>query len=306
MPGLNFKWQVPGLFRWLCERYPQCVIDALEELPKLVDGVYIEPDLCQPNANGEFDNLYLDMNGIIHPACHPEDQQSPSSEEDMFLAIYKYIDRIFSIARPRKLLFMAIDGVAPRAKLNQQRARRFKSAKEMEEKKSKEMNIYESKCYRAAGKPDEELPKMPTFWDHNVITPGTPFMHKLSEYLRFYILDRLSNHPAWKDVAVILSDASVPGEGEHKIMEFIRSERARPDYDPNTRHAIHGKDADLIMLCLATHEPHFTILREQDARRGARPRLGPTQGGRGGLPLPSRKDEREKEGVRRGEWSKQG
>ena len=101
----------------------------------------------------------------------------------MFLAIYKYIDRIFSIARPRKLLFMAIDGVAPRAKLNQQRARRFKSAKEMEEKKSKEMNIYESKCYRAAGKPDEELPKMPTFWDHNVITPGTPFMHKEKEML---------------------------------------------------------------------------------------------------------------------------
>jgi 5'-3' exoribonuclease 2 len=238
-----------------------------------VDGVWVEPDLCKLNANGEFDNLYLDMNGIIHPACHPEDQAIPLCEEDMFLAIFKYIDRIFGIVRPRKVLFMAIDGVAPRAKLNQQRARRFKSAKEMAETRRTEMDKYEAKCYRA--KPDQ-MPTPPKFWDHNVITPGTPFMHTLSQYLLYYIHDRLSNHPAWKDVAVVLSDASVPGEGEHKIMEFVRAQRRRPDYDPNTRHAIHGKDADLIMLCLATHEPHFTIVRELDARRGAaKPRRGP-------------------------------
>ena len=59
-------------------------------------------------------------------------------------------------------------------------------------------------------------------------------MMKVCDNLRWYIHDRLTHNPHWQGVSIILSDGSVPGEGEHKVMDFIRRQRTQPDYNPNT------------------------------------------------------------------------
>ena len=192
--------------------------------------------------------------GIIHPASHPEDRPPPETEDDMYLSIFQYLERVFAAVRPRKLLYMAVDGVAPRAKMNQQRARRFKSAQEAQEKEEEEARLRAE--WAADGRPVPP-PKDGRPFDSNVITPGTPFMDRLAVFLRVYIHKKMSTDPGWRGITVILSDGSVPGEGEHKIMEYIRRQRTEPGYDPQTSHVIHGLDADLIMLALATHEPHL-------------------------------------------------
>jgi len=270
---------VPAFFRWLNLRYPKITQDCVEEV--VIDantGSELPIDTENPNPNNiEFDCLYLDMNGIIHPCTHPEDRPAPKTELEMFREIERYVDRIVSIVRPRKLIYMAIDGVAPRAKINQQRSRRFRAAKEAKLKENLEFQLIQE--YKTQGvfieksldmnEEDEEFDddtdeslSMNGF-DSNVITPGTPFMERLADALRKYIAKRVEGDVGWRNVRVVFSDASVAGEGEHKIADFIRQERRNAQYNPNLHHVLYGLDADLIMLGLAVHEARFTILREE-------------------------------------------
>ncbi len=91
--------------------------------------------------NPEFDNLYLDMNGIIHPCCHPQDKPQPKNEIEMMNNIFEYTDKVINIVKPQRCIYFAIDGVAPRAKMNQQRSRRFRGALEVEERAERDCEI---------------------------------------------------------------------------------------------------------------------------------------------------------------------
>ncbi len=83
---------IPKFYRWLSERYPL---------------------LNQPTDVGEtplVDNLYLDMNGIIHNCTHGNDPGTKLTEEEMVVKIFTYLDKLFQVVKPQRLLFMAIDG----------------------------------------------------------------------------------------------------------------------------------------------------------------------------------------------------
>eukprot|EP01038_Epipyxis_sp_PR26KG_P011255 gene11255-15103_t len=228
---------VPKFFRWATDRYPGILSKVIFDLNEDVPGV---------------DNFYLDMNGLIHQCSHVDSELTLLDEntiDKIMQKILNELNNLVTIIRPKYVLYIAIDGVAPRAKLNQQRARRFRAGCD------RQLSVL-SAIERGV------LPQNTAIFDSNCITPGTTFMFQLSEKLKNFIDGEIRTNINWMHLKVFLSGSEVPGEGEHKIIAFIRELRATANHLPNVRHCIYGADADMIMLALATHEPYFLILRE--------------------------------------------
>ena len=201
------------------------------------------------DINVKVDVLLLDLNGIFHnsaqkvfeygnfkppPRLLGKPTRIPNSQETrtkLFQDVCESIDRLVRIACPQKHLVLCIDGPAPIGKQNQQRQRRFR-------------NSFESNTTDSS-------------FDSNCITPGTEFMHELSQYIDSYIISKRATDSNWKTPNVIFSNEKVPGEGEHKAMQFIREQGSDAD-----TYCINGMDADLIMLAMSTHRPNFFILRD--------------------------------------------
>ena len=223
---------IPKFYRWLSERYP-LIGQSISNIP-------------------EIDNLYLDMNGIIHSSSHSNTLghliphlSSASEIQEMLRRAFAYIEMLFQTVKPKKLFYLSLDGVAPRAKMNNQRERRYKFIHEVQEFIAKE---------RKSGKQVVD-----DWFDSCNISPGTNFMKDLNHYITCFIKWKMVQDENWKKIKVVFSGSNVPGEGEHKIMTYIRNNRNSPD----TRHCIYGLDADLILLALITHEPYTIILREE-------------------------------------------
>lgn len=178
---------------------------------------------------GRCSDFFMDFNGAIHNAVN---QVSTSFSEDAVLErTWDYLQECLRIANPSKMVHICTDGVAPIAKMNQQRKRRY-------------ISVWKNK------KMGGDAP----VWDRNAISPGTPFMSKLQAYMSRRIRDRddLQTHYYY-------SGADEAGEGEHKIFARIAS-MGGERHDGNV--IIHGLDADLIMLSLISHKPRIFLMRE--------------------------------------------
>ena len=229
---------IPKFAYFLTNRYPLIV-------KKIKDETDVPP----------IDNLYLDFNGIIHNVSHHyfcDASKITSTTNEIYAEICEVINQIVHLIKPKNLLMISVDGVAPRAKMNQQRIRRFR----------KELNLKKEKEEQSKEIQENEIKDDKILFDSNAISPGTKFMFHLTYYLKNYISEQKKVNEDWMGIEVLLSGIDVPGEGEHKILEYIRNYKLSEKYNPYTKHCIYGLDADLIMLSLISHEYNFVILRE--------------------------------------------
>lgn len=181
----------------------------------------------------KINNLYLDCNSIIYD-CLKTGFTSTDIGKDQFekelidLVCIKIEEYIFTI-NPDSYVFIAFDGVAPVAKLEQQRNRRYKSwfLNEMTKTFNSTSNANADQSFH---------------WDATSITPGTQFMNNLNSGVKSHFASKSQTNKQ-----IIVSGSDEPGEGEHKIYEYIRN---NAEYHSTSKTVIYGLDADLIMLTL--------------------------------------------------------
>lgn len=223
-------------------------------IPKFV-GAYLNkrfPGAKVYRLPKSISSLSIDMNSTFHKVAgttygygekvseKEKEEISKKSKEELdknFLEnLVKEIEEIVRTFRPEEVLILAVDGVAPFAKILQQRQRRYRGAAE-----------------RGAGGGEG--------FDTTSITPGTEFMLSLNDYLRRWILANQNKEIFPRKI--VYSSCLVPGEGEHKIYEIFRT---NPEFkDQQKNHVVYGLDADLIMLSLLSPVENIFLSRENKA-----------------------------------------
>lgn len=190
-----------------------------------------------------IDNFAIDLNGLFH-LCAQKVFRYGNTKTPRLLGrhmkptisqLCKEVCHKIEVSRryvnPKKRLILCVDGIAGLGKMNQQRQRRFRSA---------QANI------------DMDF-------DPNGFTPGTELMDYLTRYIDGYIKTMISTTPEWQDIEVVFSNEKVAGEGEHKIMQYIKQLDK-----PYETYCIYGLDADLIMLGMLLPVHHVSIFREME------------------------------------------
>ena len=209
---------IPAFAKAITRQYPHIIVNQLHQ---------------------NCSRLFLDLNCAIHMCAQKslENFQSKASyEKSIVNETIAYINTLCNYTKPQQLLFIAIDGIPPRAKMQQQRKRRYMTSWRKSQIQQKTGII--------------------PLWDSNAITPGTDFMNTLANNLESYFTNNKFSY------RVVLSDSNMPGEGEAKIMSYIRDHPSNGGAD-----VVYGLDADLVMLSLAAlrYSSAIYLLREASA-----------------------------------------
>lgn len=239
---------VPGLFSYL-RKYNS----SDEDYSTIKSSIPIK-ESENNNTKSQEVHLYLDFNGGVYQTIKPE----VKTEATLINHTIQYLDNLVKLYHvpqtpddktPNRItyLYIALDGVPPRAKMEQQRIRRYHS----KIRKAEEIRLFEQYAEH------EEQCRINKYIDTNVITPGTPFMDKLSKTLKTH----LKNCELYKHIRVVFTDWRLPGEGEHKILAHLRENFAACNQE-HISNVIYGLDGDLIMLALASRLDNIYLLRE--------------------------------------------
>ena len=181
------------------------------------------------NDNVSFNKLFMDCNSIIYDVVHSNKYEGNDQyyEEQIIKNVIIKIEDYITFIKPIDTIFIAFDGVAPFAKMEQQRTRRYK-------------NDFLSKVNYNDDIININDKYKSSIWNTSAITPGTDFMNKLSQQLSYHFSSFKYNKNK-----IIVSGSNEPGEGEHKLFEYIRKNNSI-----NDNIALYGLDSDLIMLSI--------------------------------------------------------
>ncbi|KAI0220726.1 hypothetical protein L0F63_005483 [Massospora cicadina] len=267
---------VPKLLAWLKNRYP------------VAFGPF------KPNELPPIDNLYIDLNGLLHVAFRRYGKRRyGNSLKKVSASLLKDLDKAIQDFRPRHLIYIA---------LAQQRARRFATARKrlrlaivqqrsaVVPKEGHELGLGEldgaeldglEQKFEGLGEDEEhgdaevidfdiapsELPQDEEF-SRTWLTPGTAFMRELSAQIQEFICKKMSSSKprdeSWRRPQILYSGHDVPGEGEHKIIALMRDLKEHPSGGGIT-HCILGSDADLVVLGLALGAPNVYVAQCSEA-----------------------------------------
>lgn len=265
---------VPQLFQWLAQRH----------------GAAVRP--LRPGDIVTCDALYIDFNSVVHQSTRHAAAWAAKvghvvlDDDAIIRACTSALDALLSDrVQPSRLLYIAVDGLPPRAKLHQQRARRYMAA-------WRRANAPQAGAATGAAAAATQLLSK---WDSNAITPGTAFMARLSCALSAYAPPQVPG-VSWDHLQVHVSYSGVPGEGEQKIFTHLRAVSHRTAHSHLTGAAttshqpapaaaaaaadhhycsvVHGVDADLLLMAMSSpahRRPGHSLYVMREMEEGAGP-----------------------------------